>query len=124
MPAVPLATTILFSLQGRRARHLAPTAVGAMAAATPILTAALTPLYDVSLLRVTVVLSVASRFQAIITPSGAAAVTADAEQGTALVADALYSWVIPVTTGSTYNFQALLAATVRLFSIEELEASQ
>lgn len=124
MPAVTLATNPLISQQGRRAQRLAPTVVGAMGAATVILTTALTPLYQVGYLRVTVALSVATTFRIHVTPTGAGVQILNAQQGNNLVAESLYTWEVPSGEGCTYNFSALAAATVRYFSIEELEASQ
>lgn len=125
MPAVTLDTAPVISPNGRRAVRLTPCIPGAMVAATDILTVALTPIYGISLLRVTVASDVASIFRCHV-HTGATNYQLAAEQGVPIAADALYTWDIPVASGSQldYNFNFLLAATVKYFSIEELEAPQ
>lgn len=92
-----------------------------MGAAADLLTVALTPVFLLSLIRVTVLPATASILSARIAPSGAAVVTAAANSGTALSAGAAFSFLLPANSASTYNFRFTLAITVDLLMIEELE---
>lgn len=70
-------------------------------------------------LRVTVALSSAVVFQMTMN-DGATTVTVDLNGGTALTADALYTFTFGARPGYNYNFQTVGATTVRLLFVEEV----
>lgn len=123
-PAIPEASAI--GQQGRRVIRVRPTCdIGALVPGGGIVVTPISGLYEVGSFRITVASLVAAVFRVQVRDAnGVLAPPTTFNNGTALVAGAVYSWSFPSTPYAEYQWSFDVATTILLFSVDELEADQ
>lgn len=110
----PSGTNVPFIAVEKGVKHAA-----AVTAATDIFATALAPTVTPCLFRIHVAMSAAGVFSATIT-SGATTVTVNFNEGSNLVAEALYIFDMLVHSGDTINFRHSVNATCRTLKVQEI----